>query len=179
MRPLNRNEQLLALALGGTVFLLLNLFGMRWVAGQMRSGRAEIAQLESDVAAARQLLKQKPFWVARQDWLLAHQPELYDARTSRSKFVEEVQASVTTSKLQIASQQPQADEQQGMLATTWIDLTVTGRLEAIVSWIHALQQPGKYAVVKSFTLKQADEGNTMELHVLLGKIFRSGELTAR
>jgi len=33
--------------------------------------------------------------------------------------------------------------------------------------------------VKSFTLKQADEGNTMELHVLLGKIFRSGELTAR
>jgi hypothetical protein len=179
MRQLNRNEQLLALALGGTVFLLLNLFGMRWVADQMRNGRAEIAQLESDAAAARQLLKQKPFWTARQDWLRTHQPDLYDARTSRSKFVEEVQASVTTSKLQIASQQPQSDEQQGMLATTWIDLTVTGRLEAIVNWIHALQQPGKYAVVKSFTLKQADEGNTMELHVLLGKIFRSGELTAR
>lgn len=179
MRPLNRNEQLLALALGGALFLVLNLFGMRWVADQMRSGRAEIAQLESDAAAARQLLKQKPFWTARQDWLLVHQPDLYDARTSRSKFVEEVQASVTTNKLQIASQQPQTDEQQGMLATTWIDLTVTGRLEAIVRWIHALQQPGKYAVVKSFTLKQADEGNTMELHVLLGKIFRSGELTAR
>jgi hypothetical protein len=176
MRPLNRNEQLLALALGGTVFLLLSLFGMRWVADQMRGGRAEIARLETEVAAARRMLEQKPYWLARQDWLLAHQPQPYDARTSRSKFVEEIQSSVTANKLQIASQQPQTDERQGRLATTWIDLTVTGRLEAIIRWLQALQQPGKYEVVRSFTLKQAEDGNTMELHVLLGKIFRAGEL---
>jgi len=150
---------------------------MRWVSGQMRDGRAEIARLESDVAAARQLLAQEPYWLARQEWLKTQPPQPYDARTSRSKFVEEIQSSVTANNLQIAAQQPQADEAQGRLATTWIDLTVTGRLEAIVRWLHVLQQPGKYAVVKSFTLKQADDGNTMELHVLLGKVFRIGELT--
>lgn len=177
MRALNRNEQLLALALGGALFLVLNLFGMRWVADQMRSGRAEIAQLESDAAAARQLLGQKSYWLGREGWLRAHPPELYDARTSRSKFVQEVQSSVTADKLQIAAQQPQADESQGRLATAWIDLTVTGRLEAIVHWLHTLQQPGKYEIARSFTLKQAEDGKTMELHVILGKIFRTGELT--
>jgi hypothetical protein len=178
MRPLNRNEQLLAFALGGAVFLLLNLFGMRWVADQMRGGRADIARLESDVAAARRLLEQKPYWLARQDWLLAHPPELYDSRTSRAKFVQDVQASLSAHQLQIDAQQPQSDETQGRLASTWIDLTVTGHLEAIVRWLHALQQPGSYEVVRSFTLKQADDGHTMEAHVLLGKIFRTQELAA-
>ncbi len=131
MRALNRNEQLLALALGGALFLVLNLFGMRWVAEPMRSGRAEIAQLESGCRRRASIARQK-FLLARPRGLACEpiRPNSYDARTSRSKFVQEVQSSVTADKLQIAAQQPLADESQGRLATAWIDLdlTVTGRL---------------------------------------------------
>jgi hypothetical protein len=178
MRPLNRNERLMAATLGALVFLFLNLAGMRWIADRMRETRAEISRMETESAAARTMLKQRPYWLARQDWVAKHPPEIYDERTSRSKYVQEIQASVQAQNLKIESQQPLETERDGRLALVGMEVTVEGRLEAIVRWLDALQQPGKYEAVRSFSLRQADDGNTMEATVRLGKVLRSGDLAS-
>lgn len=178
MRPLNRNERLMAAALAAMVFLFINLAGMGWIGGQMRDARAEVSRLESESGAANTLLKERPYWLARQAWVAGHPPEVYDERTSRSKYVQDIQAGVQAQNLRIESQQPLETERDGRLALVGMEITVHGRLEAIVRWLHAFQQPGKYETVRNFTLKQADDGNTMEATVRLGKVLRSADLAS-
>jgi len=178
MRQLNRNERMLATFLGAAAFLAFNLFGMKWVASHTAAARADIAKSKSDVAAARALLQERPYWNVRQDWVAAHAPEAYDEKTSRAKFVQAVQESLNKQNLKTESIQPLETERDGRLAITGIELTVTGRLEAIVRWLYALQQPGNYQFVKSFTLRQAEDGNTMQAAVRLGKVFHSGDLAS-
>lgn len=178
MRALNRNERLLAGLLGGMAFLLVNLVGMRWIASQTAASRAEIARLTGEADAARTLLKERPYWLVRQDWVAQHLPPPYDEKTSRAQFVQEVVDSVQKHQLQTESQQPLETERDGRLAIAGIEITVNGRLEAIVRWLHALQQPGNYELIRSFTLRQAEDGNTMQAVVRLGKVFRAGDLAA-
>lgn len=172
MRPLNRNERLLAIALGFIVLLLLNFAGMRWVADTMRSSRNRIAQLESENTALQRVLAERPYWVARQKWLDANPPAAYSERTSRTEFVQSVQAAVSAQGLKIVSQQPLDTERVGPLAVTNIDLVLSGRFQSLIRWLHAIQQPGKYALIRSFTLKQGEDGNSMQLQVRLGRIYR-------
>ncbi len=174
MRPLTRNERLLAGALGALVFLFVNLAGMRWVSDQMRTQNTVIRQLETEVGVTRQLLKQRSYWEARQAWMAAHPPEVYDERMTRSKFLQEVQAGVQGKELKTDSQQPLDTERSGSLAIANIDLVLNGRLESIVRWLHTVQQPGKYVSIGNFTLKQGDDGNSMQLQVRLGKVYRAG-----
>lgn len=174
MRTLSRNERLLAIALGAAVFLVLNLAGMRWIATQLRTLKGEIATQRTEAAAARELLKQRPYYVAREKWLEAHPLPAYDERLSQSEFVQGINASVQTNKLKILSQVPSEPEFAGPLAVAKIDLTINGRLEAIVRWLHAIQQPGKFMFTEKFALKQGDDGNSMELQILLGKVYRVG-----
>jgi hypothetical protein len=178
MRPLNRNERLLATLLGAAAFLVFNLFGMKWVASHAATTRAEIARFKSEADAARALLKERPYWNARQDWVAANPPEPYDDKTSRAKFVNEITDSLKSYQLKADSQQPLETERDGRIAVTGIELSVTGRLESIVRWLYALQQPGSYLLVRSFTLRQADDGNTMQAVVRLGKVFRAGDLAS-
>ncbi len=172
MRALNRNERLLAIALGFIVLLLLNFAGMRWIADTMRGSRNRIAQLESENAALQHVLAERPYWTARQKWLEANPPAAYSERSSRAEFVQSVQSGIASQGLKIESQQPLDTERVGPLAVTNIDLVLSGRFQALIRWLHAIQQPGKYALIRSFTLKQGEDGNSMQLQVRLGKIYR-------
>jgi hypothetical protein len=174
MRPLTRNERLLTIAFGAMIFLFLNLILMRWVSQAMTSARGETSQLQVEIGAARQLLTQRPYWVARQNWMTAHPPAPYDALNSQAKFVQDVSNSVQAQGLKLGPPQPRETAIVGQLAVTKMDLTVTGRLESIVRWVQAIQQPGNYYSIENFTLKQGAVENTMELQVLLGKVFRAG-----
>lgn len=174
MRTLNRNERMLAIAFGATLFLVLNLVGMRWIANQLRTLRGDISSQRAEAAAARQLLTQRPYYVAREEWLKTHPLPVYDERLSQSEFVQSVNAGIQSHKLKIISQVPSEAERTGTLAVAKIDLTLNGRLEAIVRWLHAVQQPGKFMFTERFTLKQGDDGNSMELQILLGKVYRLG-----
>lgn len=173
MRTLTRNERMLAGSLGALVILFVNLAGMRWVADQMRTEGAKIRQLETETQASRLLVKQRPYWIARREWVDAHAPEAYDDHSTRSKFQQEIQASVLSRKLKIDSQQPLDTEHNGDLAVANIDLVMTGRLEDIVRWLQATQQPGRYVSLGNFTLNQSDDGNSMQLQVRLGKVYRA------
>ncbi len=174
MRPLNRNERLLAASFGAILFLVINLAGVRWVANQISVLHGDIHTLQTEGVAAREMLEQRPYYVAREAWLDAHPLPVYDERTSQSEFVQSVNQDLNAHKLRILSQVPQETTRAGALAFARIDLTINGRLEAIVRWLHAVQQPGKSLFTERFTLKQGEDGNSMELQVLLGKIYRAG-----
>lgn len=176
MRPLNPNERRLAIVLGAVLLLLVNFAAMRWVADTMRTASSRIATLEAEATELNAVLAERPFWIARRDWLAAHPPAPYDERATRSQFVQAMQASLAQHKLKVDSQQPLDTERIGDLAIANIDLVVTGRLEAIVRWLHSIQQPGKSVLVRSFTLKQGEDGNSMQLQIRLGKVYRAAAL---
>jgi hypothetical protein len=180
MRPLNRNERLLATALGVALFLIANMVGFKLMNARLQASKVEIVRLNAEAEQARLMLEQRPYWQARQTWVGDHPPDAYDAATSRAKYVQEVTTSLSENKLKTMAQQPQSDEHDpgGRLAMVSIDLTVQGRLEKMVRWLQALQQPGKYEVIRSFTLKKGDDATTMEMQVRLGKVLRAGDLAS-
>lgn len=178
MRALNRNERMLALALGTCLFLVANMFAVRGIATKMRESRGEITRLRSEVAASRQVLAEKPYWEARERWIEDHPLPKYDDRVSGAEFLQEIQQSLKKRDLKIDSQQLMAAELSGSLATVDVNLTVEGQLEAIVRWLHTIQQPGSYHLVRSFELKKEGSGNTMQLQIRLGRVFRTGDLVS-
>lgn len=178
MRPLTRNERMLSLAVGTCVFLIANMLGVRWIAGELRAWRADIVRLKTEVAAAKQVMLEEPYWHARQAWMENHPLPRYDEEQSLANFLEEMRAGLKQRNLKIESQQPMAPEVLGSLATVDVALKVEGRLEDIVRWLHAVQQPGEYLLVRKFKLNQASGKNTMELDITLGRVFRTGDIAS-
>ena len=178
MRPRTRNERMLSIAVGTCVFLLANLFGVRWVANEMRTWRRNITRLQGEVATARQVVQEAPYWHARQDWMNAHPLPAYDENQSLATLMQDLPAGIKRHNLKIEGQQPVGTEVNGSLAVVEIDFKLEGRLEDIVRWLHSIQQPGQYFIVRNFVLKQTQGRNTMNLDIRLGRVFRTGDIAS-
>ena len=93
-----------------------------------------------------------------------------------SRFAEKMQQSVIQFGLSIESQQLHESENQGDMLMVSLDLTIKGKLEPIVRWMHEVQQPGKYFVIRTFTLKRFDEGANMSARMNVRGLFHRGDL---
>jgi hypothetical protein len=95
-----------------------------------------------------------------------------------SHFAEQMQRSLTQFGLSIEAQQLHEAEIQGELVMVSLDLTVKGRLEPIVRWMQDVQQPGKYFVIRAFTLKRFDESANMSARLTVCRLYRRGDLAS-
>lgn len=178
MRPLTHNEKMLSLAVGTCVFLIANMLGIRWLAGEIRSWRADIEQLETQIAASEQVMEEAPYWNARQEWIASHPLPVFDESQSTAVFLQDIDSGLRQQNLKVDSKVPMAAELFGSLATIDVELKVEGRLEDIVRWLHAVQQPGQYHLVRRFKLNQAGNKNTMQMEIRLGRVFRTGDIVS-
>ncbi len=173
MRAPTPTERLLGLGLVVAVVFIGTLVFFRWTSGKIQSARAGIAELKLQISSFEALLLERPYWEARGAWISGNPMEAYTGRDADARFVESVQASTQEQGLEIVSQKPEEPERAGDLTIATFDLVLRGELEPLVRWLWNVQRPGSYLVVESFTLKRADESTTMEMRVLLRKIFRA------
>lgn len=178
MRPINSNERKLLTVFGVSLFLILNVIAAKWFFAQTQNIQSRIRSLKSTAGEYEVALQERPHWEARQAWLNASPMAPYEGPSTDSHFAEDVQHSLVQSGLLIEAQQLHEAVLQGDIAEVTLDLTVKGRLEEIVRWLQLAQQPGKYFVIRSFTLKRFDEGSTMSARITAGRLFRQGSLAS-
>jgi len=176
MRTLTPKERMLATVLATVVFLAANLIGVRWIAQQIRASKMTVARLKAENAQVRLLLEEKPYWMARKQWLVEHPLEVFNEQRSGPEFTETVRSSVERHGLTLTRNTLLPLERSGQLVTTLIELDMKGSLEAMTRWIYSVQKPGDDQFLRKFTLKKAEDGNTMELNVVLGKVFTTSEM---
>ena len=102
---LNPRERLLSLLVAGTVFVLVNLFALRFLAaafGDLGQQYAEGARaLREETVWARE----QPLWEQRTRWLQAKQPVLTNRDRAPTQLLEQVQGAARASQVLIRSQQ--------------------------------------------------------------------------
>ncbi len=155
------------------MFLIANLFIFNWVTGMLRENRADLAKAKLTIRESEAMLAGRPFWEARGDWVERNPMEVYAGLESDSAFAESVQRGVQAAGLSVESQSLRPAVSADGLTVTGLDLDVRGELQAMVKWLNALQSPGNYVAIESFTLKRADASSTMRLQVRVTKVFRS------
>lgn len=178
MRALNSNERKLLCLLGASLFVVLNIVAAKWFLTQTQNIQSRLRSLESTAGEYEAVLRERPHWEARRAWLDAWPMAPYAGPSTDSQFAEDIQHSLVQGGLVIEAQQLHEAVIQDDIAVVTLDLTVKGRLEEIVRWMQQAQQPGKYFVIRSFTLKRFDEGSTMSARITAGRLFRQGSLAS-
>lgn len=176
MRALNPNERKLVVIFGSALFLILNIVLAKWFIAQTHGVQSRIAELQSTEQGYQVVFSDKSRWEARKSWIQSIPMLSHDGPGTDSQFAEKMQQSITQFGLSIESQQLHESENQGDIVTVSLDLTIKGKLEPIVRWMHEVQQPGKYFVIRAFTLKRFDEGANMSARMNVCGLFHRGNL---
>ena len=140
------------LLLGGTL-ILVDIYRKKADALKLRRGELELALVEIDA-----LLEDRVEWTTRNDWLRANQPAFTSRELIDQQIFEEANArkvegiEVSEIKLLEPLSTPHY-EQAG------VSLVVTGSLEAVFRWLHAVQRPTQFRVVRNVTVIPDEEEN--------------------
>lgn len=157
LNKLNARERTLALLLGGTAFLLLNLLFLPRLTASNQAGKRKQAELKAQLGAAEGWVKNEAYWQERKKWLQETEPTLNAAREESATQLEELQATARKLGVQINGvellQLPETEFYQPIGAK----LTVSGPWPGLVEFVAKLQDPVEFDVIPRFSVKSADE----------------------
>lgn len=157
MRTLTSKEKKLLGGLLGTLFLLLNVVGLQAFLNRQKTLNLSISQLETALAASRDVLAQKDYWQERGAWLDENQPT-DDVTTIEddTKFTEFVETSAKNSGLQYTRRGGGPLPLKGSYAEVYDASQVKGTMEQLVKWLAELQQPKAFRAVKQLRIKSGE-----------------------
>jgi hypothetical protein len=143
---------LLILLLAGTV-LLVDIYRKKVAVINDQRDELEFALIEID-----ELLEMRDEWMTRNDWLRANQPPFTSRQQIDNEIFEDAKAreaegiEVSDIKFLEPVSTPYY-EQAG------VTLTVSGSLESVFRWIHSVQRPEEFRVVRNVRVIPDEQEN--------------------
>jgi hypothetical protein len=159
-RPLSQRERLLAIVVGTALFALANLLLADFVAKKARAIRDATAQRSADWEAIRDLIAERETWVARDEWLANNHPKLANEQVAGGEFLEEVRKAAAEKGLAPGNRQIAQGSKSPAYRSIAIETEVKGPWRAMIEFLHALQQPGRFVVIENGELQVDPEDNT-------------------
>lgn len=157
LKNLNPRERNLALALGGTAFILLNLLFLPKLTAANRAGKAKNKELSAQLAAAEGWIAKQDYWDARKKWLDETEPTLTGARADSATQLENLQKMAKDNGLKLDDVQLLQLPETEFYHPVGLRCTVSGPWPGFVKLMAALQDPRLFDVVPRFNIKSADE----------------------
>ena len=148
---LSKRERTLLLAIGGIVFVVLNLLVWSWLLGALHRAQTDLAVRQSSRMEQSIFMKERDLWVKRDQWIKKHQPGL-SGPGEPSKLLDQIKP--IAAKYNVLIENPQI----GSGEATPVHQTVYNSIETKSGWpdlvhIHYdLQQPEKFIVFEGVTL---------------------------
>ena len=102
---MNPRERLLSLLVAGTVFVLANLFALRFLVGAFGALGQQYAEGARALREETVWAREQPLWEQRTRWLQAKQPALTNRDRAPTQLLEQVQGAARASQVLIRSQQ--------------------------------------------------------------------------
>jgi hypothetical protein len=151
-------ERVLLVLVVGAVFVLANLIAVHVLMTNFR----DLIQLRADRAQEAEVsalyVKEQPMWMKRADWVRATQPKLLNRDVEGVNLEAQIKDVADRNRVILLNHQIQPPAvNQGEKNTDYQPLTVQtdvkGDWASMVRFISALQQPEKFVVFESATLR--------------------------
>lgn len=153
MRPLTEKEKRLTVVLLMAVFLVVNLFGLVFLARKRKTLETDLLRLKTERLDAGNWLAEKDLWMERKKWLDVNQPRLKTSGEANANLLEALQTSAEREKIAIVEQVLLEPSAKPHCQEVGVKLRITGSLEAILRWLTELQQPARFHAVTTLSLK--------------------------
>ena len=148
---LNPRERILALAVAGLAFVLLNLLIWSWLFGAVGRARADLAARKDMRKQQAMYMKERDLWTRRDQWLQQHQPVLQNAAEA-STLLDQLKQAATQSNVLIENPQIGSGETTPYRQTVFASIETKSHWDELVRFLYEVQQPEAFIVFENVTL---------------------------
>ncbi len=158
---MNRRERILSAAVGGAVFLLINIFIWSWLLGAISQARAEVMTKKSQREEEELFIKDRPLWTKRDDWLRQHQPPLKNSGEAQTNLLDQLKQTATQYKILVENPAIGAGETTPNHQAVFASIETKSPWPPLVHFLYDVQQPDSFVVFDSVNLMIDSSDPTM------------------
>jgi len=173
MRKLNPREAALALALGTTAFLLLNLFFLPKLIASNRVAKQRGIELRSQLTAAEGWVRQEAYWRERREWLEKTEPTLDERGNATASQLEDLQKTARDSGLALNDLELLSLAQTEFYHPVGVKFTAVGPWPALVRFLAKYQQPDLFDVIPRISIRSDQEPPNVQCEMELQRWFHN------
>lgn len=162
MNRLSQREKVLAGVVAGVIFLFANLLLFSSLRKEATSLAAKVAGQRSELISLREILKDRPLWEQRGEWLREKQPKLENANQASVTLLEEIKAAAQACEVLLESPELGRLEEREAARAVTVTVLARGPWSGLVKFMHQLQQPDLFLVFESVNL-QIDSRNPSQM----------------
>ena len=174
LAQMNQRERILALAVGGILFLLVNLFIWSALFGMSADARKEYAAKKAQRTEQKVYLQEEKMWRHRAEWLKKNQPKLNNPAEASTLLT---QVKEIAGKYNVQIENPQI----GAVETTPSHQSVSASFETKSGWdelvhfLYDVQRPEAFIVFENVNLLvDASDPTVMRGRFKIAKWFAPG-----
>jgi hypothetical protein len=158
---MNRRERLLSLAIGGLIFLLLNLFIWSQLLGAISVARGDLATRQASRKEQAIFMKERALWQKRDDWLHQHQPILKNAGEAQTGLLDELKQVASKHDILIENPAIGSGETTPNHQTVFASIETKSPWPPLVHFLSDVQQPESFIVFETVNLMIDSSDPTM------------------
>lgn len=151
LQRMNQRERVLALAVGGLVFLLLNLFVWGWLIGTSSKAQSDLAARKSVRAQQLVFLREQKMWQKRDAWLKGHQPTL-KSPVEASTLLDQLRQVATKHNVQLENPQIGASDSTPNYQGVFASIETKSAWPPLVHFLYDVQKPEAFIAFESVNL---------------------------
>jgi hypothetical protein len=149
---MNQRERMLAAIVGGTVFLLLNLFFWSWILGAINRGQTELAERKASRQQQAIFLQERDLWTKREQWLQQHQPIFKGAGEASTLLDQQLRPVADKYTVLIENPQIGSGESTPTHQSVWASIETKSHWDSMVHFLYDVQQPEAFIVFENVNL---------------------------
>lgn len=177
MRPLTKAEKFLSGIFALAALVVVVIFGSSFVRKELDGAKRREIDLKTQLEELNTWVGEATLWNERAEWMAENQPPIWDEETSESGLVEQLQKSLGDAGIEINSQRLLATSDLAGYREIGIDLTLKGRTEAVIRWLHGLQQPGEFVAIRQMSIKSDPDKVNLRVDISLVRHYLEGEVS--
>jgi Tfp pilus assembly protein PilO len=160
---MSKRERVLAFLVGGTVFLLLNLFLLTAIARKQTSLRNELSTRRNDWASIQQLLAERDLWKQRDAWLDSKQPKLTNETTDYVQLLDQLRDLAKQHDITLENPTAGSPEKTQWYHSVSVNMETRSSWQSLIAFLQAVQTPERFMVFESANI-QIDGEDATKMH---------------
>ena len=151
---LSTRERVLAIVVGASIFLLLNLLLLNVLLKRHARAREDIATARVELDALKELGAERDRWATRSEWLTTRQPKLENESTAGVELLAQVKSQANAAGIPTLEKQDFVPmERTPTHQAVTITLETRSSWAALISFLHGLQHPEQFIVLDSVEIE--------------------------
>ena len=157
---MNQRERVLLLIVGGTLFLVINLFLWSTVLSTLGRARADLAERKSQRKQQTVFLREQKMWEKRDEWLKKNQPEL-KSPVEASTLLDQVKQAAAKHNILIENPAIGTSDTTPNYQAVFASVETKSRWPELVNFLYEVQKPEGFIVFESVNLAIDSSDPTM------------------